>query len=58
MLVGAGTDDNASVALKYLGTWLTAERRSNDTTFAGVVAAYRQRLRVAREVFPRASLAV
>ena len=53
-------NNNSSVALKYLGVWLAAERASNgtDRTFSGVVGAYRQRLAVARALFPRAQLAV
>ena len=55
-----GCADGGSAALKYLGVWLAAERASNGTnaTFSGVVAAYRQRLAVARELFPRAQLAL
>lgn len=55
-----GCADGASVALKYLGEWLRAERATNGTnsTFSDVVAAYRQRLAVARELFPHAQLAL
>ena len=52
-------DIEGEVPLKKLGLWLAAWRANpQNTTFADIVAAYKQRVSVARSVFPRAEIAL
>lgn len=52
-------DIEGAVPLKKLGLWLAASRANpKNTTFIDIVAAYKQRVSVARSLFPRAEIAL
>ena len=51
-------DIEAAAPLKRLGLWLADERANSTATFENVVAAYTQRVAIARSVFPRAQIAL